>query len=83
MGPCDMDLLASCLMNNSLVLQLEAGPGSRRGGCIQSGLVSSKGLCQPTMVPNLSISGPSEEAASQSSVNHASMTHSAMVTWSY
>ena len=61
------------------VLQLEAGSGGRRGGCIQSGLVSSKGLCQSTMVPDLSMSSSGEEATSQGSVNHPSMEHSTMV----
>ena len=61
------------------VLQVEAGSGGRRGGCIQSGLVSSKGLCQSTMVPDFSMSSSGEEATSQGSVNHPSMEHSTMV----
>ena len=61
------------------VLQLEARSGGRRGGCIQSGLVSSKGFCQSTMVPDLSMSSSGEEATSQGSVNHPSMEHSTMV----
>ena len=62
-----------------LVLQLEAGSGGRRGGCIQPGLVSSKGLCQSTMVPDLLMSSSGEEATSQGSVNHPSMEHSTIV----
>ena len=44
------------------VLQLEAGSRSRGSGCVQSGLVSSKGFCQPSVVPDSSLPGSVKEA---------------------
>ena len=62
------------------VLQLEAGSRSRGSGCIQSGLVSSKGFCQPSVVPDSSLPGSVKEAESQDSANHSSVEHPTLVS---
>ena len=62
------------------VLQLEAGSRSKGSGCVQSGLVSSKGFCQPPVVPDSSLPGSVKEAESQDSVNHSSVEHPTLVS---
>ena len=61
------------------VLQLEARPTSRGGGCIQAGVDRVHGLCKPSMGPDRSLCSIHPSAGCNDSTNHSIMARSAMV----
>ena len=64
----------------SPLLQLETRSRSHSDRCIHAGLVTTAGLCQPTMVLNSSLSVQSEAAISTGSVDHSLLEDSILVS---
>ena len=64
----------------SPILQLETRPGSHSDRCIPPGLVTTAGLCQPTLVFNSSLPLQSEKGISTGSVDHSLLEHSIVVS---
>ena len=62
------------------ILQLETGPGGRKYGCIQPGLVEGEGLCKPPMVLDSSLPQPDKAAEGQISHDHTTLDHTTMVS---
>ena len=69
-----------CRLFESLLLQLEARPGCRGNRCLHTELGRDKGLCQPPMVLDLSLSEPNKEARSQTSNGGTTMALPTMVS---
>ena len=66
------------------VLQLETRPRGRGNRCLHTELGTSEGLCQPSLVSDLSLSEQSKEGRSQTGDSDASVAVPAMVpstTW--
>ena len=61
------------------ILQLESKPRSTGDRCIQSGLVTDEGLCQPTLVLISMLPESSKGTSSQGGDNHPSMAITTMV----
>ena len=71
-----------CIPSNQAttpLLQLEARPGSGGSGCLLTELGTSEGFCQPSMVPNTTVSEPDKTTRSSSSVDNTPLALSVLV----
>ena len=61
-------------------LQLETGFGSRSNRCISKGMVYNSGICQPTMVPDISMPHQGEGTSCKNDPSSSTLEDSVMVS---